>query len=92
MPAYHGACGVIWALGHLDAVGAGRTQRDFTPELGALLTGVGRWLSSERIVAGEPSYLLGETTVLMLRYGRTGDRAEAVRLEALIAANVDHPA
>jgi len=92
LPAYHGACGVIWALGHLDAVGAARTQRDFTPHLDALLTGVGRWLSSERIVAGGASYLLGETPVLMLRYGRTRDPADADRLAAHITANVDHPA
>jgi len=92
LPLYHGACGVIWALGHLDAAGAVRTHRDFTPELDALLTGVGRWLSSERIVAGGASYLMGETSVLMLRHGRTGDTADADRLEALIAANVGHPA
>ena len=92
LPLYHGACGVIWALGHLDAAGAARTHRDFTPELDALSTGVGRWLSSERIVAGGASYLLGETSVLMLRYGRTADRADADRLRAHIAANVEHPA
>jgi lantibiotic modifying enzyme len=92
LPAYHGACGVIWALNYLDAVGAARTHRDFTPELDALLTGVGRWLSSEGIASGSASYLLGETPVLMLRYGRTAERADADRLAALIAANVDHPA
>jgi len=91
-PLYHGACGVIWALGHLGAAGAARTHRDFTPELDAVLTGVGRWLSSEGIVAGDASYLMGETSVLMLRYGHTGDRADADQLEAHIAANVDHPA
>ena len=92
LPLYHGACGVIWALGHLAAVGAARTHRDFTPELDALLTGVRRWLSSERIAAGDTSYLMGETSVLMLRHGRTGDPADADRLEAHIAANLDHPA
>jgi lantibiotic modifying enzyme len=91
LPAYHGACGVIWALGYLGAVGAARTRRDFTPELDALLSGVSRWLSAERIVAGDASYLMGETPVLMLRYGRTADRADADRLADLIAANVDHP-
>jgi lantibiotic modifying enzyme len=92
LPLYHGACGVIWALGYLEATGAARTHRDFTLELDALLTGVGRWLSSERIVGGGTSYLMGETSVLMLRYGRTGDRADADRIETHIAANVDHPA
>ena len=28
-PLYHGACGVIWALGYLDAVGAAPAQRRF---------------------------------------------------------------
>lgn len=92
VPLYHGACGVIWALEYLDAVGAARHQRDFTPELDALLTGVGRWLNSERIPAGEASYLMGETSVLMLRHRRTGDPADADRLERLIATNVQHPA
>ena len=92
LPLYHGACGVIWALDHLDAVGAAGTHRDFTAELETLLTGVGQWLGSERIVAGETSYLMGETSVLMLRHRRTQDPADADRLEALIAANVDHPA
>src|SRR5262249_32067336 len=91
-PLYHGAAGVLWALGHLGATGAARTHRDFTPELDALLTGVGRWLSSERIADGHASYLMGETPVLMLRHGRTGDPADADRLEALVARNVEHPA
>jgi lantibiotic modifying enzyme len=90
-PLYHGACGVIWALGYLDAVGAARTHRDFTSELDALLTGVGRWLSSEGIPAGSASYLMGETSVLLLRHGRSADRADAERLEALIAGNFEHP-
>src|SRR5215475_72718 len=60
LPLYHGACGVIWALGHLGAAGAARTHRDFTSELDALLTGVRRWLSSEWIGAGGTSYLMGE--------------------------------
>jgi len=92
LPLYHGACGVIWALGHLGAVGAARTHRDFTAELDGLLAGVARWLRSELTTAGGPSYLMGETSVLMLRHGRTGDPADADRLEAHIGANVDHPA
>ena len=91
-PLYHGACGVIWALGYLDAGGAVRTHRDFTPELDAVLTGVGRWLTSEGIAAGVASYLLGETSVLLLRHGRTGDPADTDRLEVHIAANLEHPA
>ncbi|HEY1333616.1 MAG TPA: lanthionine synthetase, partial [Myxococcaceae bacterium] len=92
VPLYHGACGVIWALDYLDAIGAARTHHDFTPELDALLTGVDRWLISERIPAGDGSYLMGETSVLMLRHGRTGDPADPERLKSLIAANVEHPA
>jgi hypothetical protein len=91
-PLYHGAVGVLWALGHLDATGAARTHLDFTPHLDALLIDVGRWLSSERVVDGHASYLMGETPVLMLRHGRTGDPADSDRLEAHVAANVDHPA
>ena len=91
-PLYHGAAGVIWALGHLGATGAARTRLDFTPHLEALPIDLGRWLSSERLVDGVASYLMGETPVLMLRHGRTADPADADRLKAHVAANVDHPA
>ena len=38
------------------------------------------------------SYLMGETSLIMLRYGRSRDAADGDRLEALIAGNLEHPA
>lgn len=88
---YKGACGVAWALGYLDAVGAVPAHRDFGPHLEPIRTAIVALLGAEGI-GGTASYLIGETPLLMLRYGCTREPADADRLEALIAGNVDHPA
>jgi hypothetical protein len=36
MPLYHGACGVVWALGYLRAVGAATLTRSYDGELDRL--------------------------------------------------------
>ena len=89
LPLYHGACGVIWALHYLAAVGAAPAQRDFTPHLEALREGIVGWLAAAG--ATTTSYLIGETAVLMYRYGRAPTASDAERLAAIIAGNVDHP-
>ena len=88
-PLYHGACGVIWALRYLDAVGAAPAQRDFTPYLETLRERIVEWLAAEG--ANTASYLLGETPVLMYRYGVAPAANDAERLAAIIAGNVDDP-
>ncbi|HTQ01875.1 MAG TPA: LanC-like protein [Casimicrobiaceae bacterium] len=91
MPAlYYGACGVVWALGYPDAVGAAPAHRDFAPHLEPIRASIAAWLSPE--IDGVASYLMGETPLLMLRYGWTRDAVDGDRLEALIAHNADHPA
>ena len=87
---YHGALGVIWALRYLDAVGAAQAYRTFDANVEPLREALVRWHSGYGS-GGIASYLMGETSLLMLRYGREGRAQDADRLEALIAGNVDHP-
>ena len=89
-PLYFGACGVMWALHYLQAIGAARLRRSYAPHVESLLAPIGAWL------AGNPrcdlaSYLMGETGVLLLRYGLDPDESTARRLERAIEANIDNP-
>ena len=49
LPLYHGACGVIWALGYLDAVGAAPAHRNFDAHLEPLRAGLVAWLGRRRL-------------------------------------------
>ncbi|MBS0325016.1 MAG: LanC-like protein [Proteobacteria bacterium] len=90
-PLYFGACGVILALCYLEGVGAVRLQRTYGGYLDALLPLTRTWLE-ESDSHDYASYLMGETAILLLRYGLDFEADCAMRLEALIAANVDNPA
>lgn len=89
---YHGACGVVWALGYLDAVGIAPAKRSFDAHFDGLQAATVAWLGEEEIDHERASYLFGEVGLLMMRYGRTRDGADADRLAALIEGNVAHPA
>ena len=88
---YFGACGVIWALHYLQAVGAAALSRDYLGELDTLLARnratLAGWESEDFA-----SYLMGDTPILMLAHGRQPDAATGNRLAELIHGNVDHPA
>ena len=43
-PLYHGACGVIWALHYLQAVGAAQLSRSYVDDLDSLLIQNRAWL------------------------------------------------
>ena len=88
---YYGACGVIWALHHLQAVGAVRLSRSYLENLADLLLRNRECLHSvsSRDYA---SYLMGDTPILMLAHGHQPTVELADRLAALIAGNLDHPA
>lgn len=90
-PLYYGACGVIWALHYLQAVGAAQLSRSYVDDLDSLLTQNRTWLgsSASRELA---SYLMGDTPILMLAYGHHPTADLADRLAALIAGNLDNPA
>jgi hypothetical protein len=89
-PLYFGACGVVWALRYLEAVGAVRLLRSYADYVDSLLPLSREWLRS----IGSPdiaSYLMGDTSILLLsEWLQPSDKTRA-QLEELIAGNLDNP-
>ena len=81
---YFGAAGVVWALERLS--------REPRANLEALLAGNREWLRANGFGAETASYLMGDTPIELMAYGREPSEARAARLAALIAANREHPA
>ncbi|MEP6679549.1 MAG: LanC-like protein, partial [Betaproteobacteria bacterium] len=90
-PLYHGACGVIWALHYLEAVGAVSLSRPYFDELDSLLERNRAWLESIGSAA-HASYLMGDLPILLLAYGEAPTGAREERLAELIAGDVADPA
>jgi hypothetical protein len=89
-PLYRGACGVAWALGYLEAVGAVKLQRDPLVHAASLRALNRAWLE-ENDNSFFSAWMMGETPWLMLEYGRAPSKALADRLAELIANNIDNP-
>lgn len=89
-PLYFGACGVIWALHHLQGVGAVRLTRSYALHVDALLPLTRAWLGEDER-AMFASYLMGDTGILLLREMLAPDPGTADRLEQAIAGNIDNP-
>jgi lanthionine synthetase-like protein len=89
-PLYFGACGVVWALHYLEAVGAVRLSRRYADVVERLLPQNRAWLGAQG--SGDvASYLMGDTPILMLRQWLDPRAHVLDRLQRLIAGNVDHP-
>jgi hypothetical protein len=90
-PLYFGACGVIWALRYLAAVGAISLPRTQAAQMEELLQ-----LAQDRRApygtSGEGSYLMGETGMRLLSYWVEPREDIAARLHALIESNAVSPA
>ena len=86
-----GAAGVLWALHHLEAVGALRLRRSYADCVEPLLALNRRSMASVQSM-DFASYLTGDTGILLLSYGLDPAAHTARRLENLIAGNVDSPA
>lgn len=88
---YFGAAGVMWALAYLRTVGAATLRRDPLAGLDTLLARnretLAAWGSHDFA-----SYLMGDTPILLMAYGRQPTAALADRLAASIEGNIDHPA
>ncbi len=89
-PLYHGACGVIWALSHLAAVGACTIERAYRDAVGTLKPRNTRWLRSFGCTF-DASYLMGDTGILLLEHRIDPTPAIADRLAALIESNLRNP-
>ena len=87
---YFGACGVIWALHYLQAVGATRLSRNYLGDLDEVLK-LNRLTLKAWDSEDYASYLMGDTPIEMLAFGDQPDAAREERLAALVAGNIDHP-
>ncbi len=88
---YDGACGVVWALEYLQAIGAAQLSGSYTglcPEL----------LERNRVLLGDAaernraSYLLGDTSIHLLEFGQKPTPELERILQALMSGNTEHPA
>jgi len=88
---YFGACGVIWALHYLEAIGAVALSRSYLDDLDSLVRRNRAWLESfgSREFA---SYMMGDIPILMLAFGGRPTAELGDRLAELIANNLENPA
>src|SRR5262245_671103 len=89
-PLYFGACGVVWALHYLNAIGAIRLSRSYAGYVDSLLPLNQAWLSSFGST-DFASYMMGDTGILLLGYWLNPTEQTAARLAELIATNLDNP-
>lgn len=89
-PLYFGAAGVVWALHYLKAVGATDLGRAYEPYLDTILQRDRAWLAPMGSTA-PASYLMGDTSILMLGHALNPAPATLDRLAELIAGNRDNP-
>jgi hypothetical protein len=92
-PLYHGAAGVIWALGHLADTGATTDRRDYAAALNSLIDRNRNDLKAYRVVAAymahaQAALMVGETGILLLQVIRSPSDEFMPRLHAAIAAKV----
>ncbi|WP_323119841.1 lanthionine synthetase C family protein [Burkholderia alba] len=90
-PLYHGAGGVFWALAYLESTGAASPGADLRPHYAPLLSRNRAWLQADTGHRAISSYLMGDTPILMLDYGRHPSAALAERIATLIEANLNNP-
>lgn len=88
---YEGACGVIWALHYLQAVGAATLSQSYVIELDRLLVR-NRAFLGESAERDRASFIVGDTPILMMAFGNEETEECESTLDTLIAGNTDHPA
>ncbi len=87
---YRGALGVVWALGHLQTIGAVRLSRDYTPWIERYPDGLRQEAAAEE--HGTASFLYGESAALLLAWRATRRDNFADRLHAVVQGNLHNPA
>ena len=94
MGLHYGACDVVWALHHLQALGAVTLARSHLDDDAQFDTLLARNHACLKACGSEnfASYLAGDTAIHMLAFGHKPTAARNDRLAALIAGNIDHPA
>lgn len=87
---YAGSCGVIWALRYLETQGAARRVNNYRPHVPGLLD-PNRKDMGDAGVSPFASYLMGDTSILMLDYWLDPADETADAVAGLVRANLDHP-
>lgn len=88
---YDGACGVFWALDYLHDLGAAQLSGHYGGAYPELLAR-NRVLLGDAAERNRASYLLGDTPIHMLGFGRLQTEELETALHDLIAGNTEHPA
>ena len=88
---YYGACGVIWGLNYLQSAGAVRLSCESCNDLNLLLERNRTWLGDQATVE-RASFLMGDTPIQLMAFGKTPTPELESILRDLIANNQDHPA
>lgn len=86
---YWGATGAVWALRHLQAAGAVRLRRDYTPWIEDYPDRVRQEAAQEQ--HGSASYLFGESSALLLAWLHTRRSDFADRLFTVVQGNQHNP-
>ncbi len=89
-PLYHGACGVIWALHYLQAVGAATLARNYAAEFDRLLVRNCAWLGNSA-TQERASFMMGDTPIQLMAFGEDETEEREATLATLIAGNIEHP-
>lgn len=90
-PLYFGAAGVVWALQHLQALGACGDTVAPQVDLARLRDDNRAWLRSAGFEEFG-SYLMGDLAIDLMAWPREPTAARADALAGLIGSNIDHPA
>ena len=86
---YNGAAGVVWAMRRLQRDGMAKVAIDFDDTVAGLLDHSRRFNAAAGIEA--PSFLLGDSGVLLLQCKLLRDQAAADALFALAESNLHNP-
>ena len=87
---YFGAAGVVWALHHLNRIGAPVDAHDFSPVLATALVRNAPWFASTGY-PGHASLLMGELGIQLVAMRVAPDPGLADEVYVLAAANTDLP-
>jgi lanthionine synthetase-like protein len=85
---YVGAAGVIWAIHHLQAVGAARLALDWVPRLATVYDA---YREAPESIVVMPSYWLGEAGIFLIWWRMRPADAVADKLLEQVRSNLNHP-
>jgi hypothetical protein len=88
---YYGACGVMWALHHLQDLGAANLARSYRDQAQRLLDQTPAFMGAQ-FAAERASYMMGETPIRLWASAWQRDAESQAALHTLLRGNLNHPA